>query len=168
MCPFIYPKTTSSKFQGCLSEILTLRFGCWSLPTWSEIFSLWLSKDESVARISTATPRQARNSSRRGMPPDSIPGPGLPLLELVVISIMCFRNSQRPHHIPPESVLKILPGNPLLWVKHFLYKYFLLLDLTSMKAGSMAPTFFISHSACHRAWNNRLAITLHFCMDTYS
>lgn len=168
MCPFIYPKTTSSKFQGCLSEILTLRFGCWLLLTWSEIFSLWLSKEESAALIRTATPHQARNSSRRGIPSYLVPGPSLPPLELVVISIMWFRNSQRPHHIPPEWALKIPPGNLLLWLKHFLYEWFLLLDLTFIKTGSMAPSFFVSPPACHRAWNSRLAITLHVCVYTYS
>lgn len=46
MRPFIYPTVTSSKFQGCLSEILTLGFGCWCFRLWdslSVIVQRWVS-----------------------------------------------------------------------------------------------------------------------------
>ena len=43
------------------------------------------------------------------MPCDSMLGLGSPLLELVDFSTVWFRNSQRPHYIPPESVPKVPP-----------------------------------------------------------
>ena len=76
------------------------------------------------------------------MPPDFTPGLGLRLLGLVDFSIMW---SQRPHYIPPESVPQISLWTLIIfWRKHVLYKYFLLLNLTFLKARSIHPSFFVS------------------------
>lgn len=119
------------------------------LPTLSEIVSLRLCKDESVALISTATPHQAGKPPRRGMPSAFTLGLGLHLLALVDFSIMWL---QRPHYIPPESVPQIPPWTLIIfWLKHVLCKYFLLLDLTFLKQGAYIHHFLLAPTPCCRA-----------------
>lgn len=86
------------------------------------------------------------------MPPDFTPGLGLRLLGLVDFSIMW---SQRPHYIPPESVPQIsLWMLIIFWLKTCPVCYFLLLDLTFLKAGSIyIRHFLLAPYPCCRAWN---------------